>query len=90
VSVDRIFADYLGYVKTQLQAYISAQYGDGAQIWAALCPTMDVVLTTPNGWEITQQQYMRAAAQQAGLVAGLQAAERLRFVTEAEVNGVCL
>jgi hypothetical protein len=85
VTVDKIFEHYLVYVKEQLEAYIGAQYGDGAHIWKTLYPAMDVVLTTPNGWELAQQQHMRAAAQKATLVKGPDSATRVRFVSEAEV-----
>jgi hypothetical protein len=85
-GVDQVFADFLGYVRAQLQAYITAMYGDGAQIWSTLHPSMEVILTTPNGWELNQQQRMRAAAHAGGLVAGRNPGERVRFVTEAEVG----
>jgi hypothetical protein len=85
VTVDKIFEHYLVYVKKQLEAYIGAQYGDGENIWKTLYPAMDVVLTTPNGWELAQQQRMRAAAQNASLVQGPESAARVRFVSEAEV-----
>jgi hypothetical protein len=45
---------------------------------------MYVILTTPNGWEGAQQNRMRAAAIEAGLVDKAEA-RRVRFVTEAEV-----
>jgi hypothetical protein len=86
VTVDKIFEHHLVYIKEQLEAYISAQYGDGADIWKKLYPSMEVVLTTPNGWELAQQQRMRAAAQKAALVQGPDSAARVRFVSEAEVS----
>jgi hypothetical protein len=86
VTVDKIFSNYLGYIKERLQDYITTQYGEGAAIWSALSPSMEVVLTTPNGWEINQQQRMRIAAQRSGLVAGRQSGKRVSFVSEAEVR----
>jgi hypothetical protein len=83
-TVDDVFADFLGYIRKQLEAYITNQYGAGADIWAALYPTMYVILTTPNGWEGGQQQRMRNAAIRAGLV-DKDGGRRVRFVTEAEV-----
>jgi hypothetical protein len=84
ITVDKIFSNYLGYVKDRLQEYITTQYGEGAAIWNALSPSMEVVLTTPNGWEIGQQQRMRTAAQQSGLAVGKQSGKRVSFVSEAE------
>ncbi|KAJ6632564.1 hypothetical protein B0H10DRAFT_2159684 [Mycena sp. CBHHK59/15] len=83
VTVDDIFVHHLGYVKEQVKAYITATYGDGGNIWDALSPTMYIILTTPNGWEGSQQNRMRQAAIKAGLVDS-EGGRRVRFVTEAE------
>jgi hypothetical protein len=85
VTVDKIFADHLRYIKDQVKAYITTTYGSGGNIWDLLSPTMYVILTTPNGWEGAQQSRMRQAAITAGLVdeAG---GRRVKFVTEAEVS----
>jgi hypothetical protein len=83
VAADTIFADFLGYVKKQIQAYLTNSHGNGATIWNVLYPTMKVVLTVPNGWEGSQQQRMRSAAVKAGLVDS-QGSQRIRFVSEAE------
>jgi hypothetical protein len=86
ITVDKVFEHYLVYLKGQLQAYIAAQYANGPNIWNTLFPEMEVILSTPNGWELTQQQRMRAAAQSASLVSGPESAPRIRFVSEAEVR----
>jgi len=83
VTVDLVFSDFLRYIKDQVQAYIIATYGDGKDIWETLSPSMYVVLTTPNGWEGSQQNRMRKAAIAAGLV-DADGGRRVRFVTEAE------
>jgi hypothetical protein len=83
-TVDQIFSDHLRYVKQQIQEYITATYGEGANIWKALYPSMYVILTTPNGWEGAQQNRMRTAAIRAGLV-DAEVGRRVKFVTEAEV-----
>jgi hypothetical protein len=86
--VDEVFEDFLRYACKQLEAYITNQYGAGAEIWDALFPTMSVILTTPNGWEGQQQQRMRSAAIKAGLV-DKDGGRRVRFVSEAEVCDIC-
>ncbi|KZP16338.1 hypothetical protein FIBSPDRAFT_794606 [Athelia psychrophila] len=83
VTVDDIFADHLGYVNRQVKEYITSTYGDGANIWDTLSPTMYVILTTPNGWEGSQQNRMRQAAIKAGLV-DANGGQRVKFVSEAE------
>jgi hypothetical protein len=84
ITPDQVLTDYLTYVRQQLQQYVTNQFGDGAKIWKSLFPTMEVVLTAPNGWEIGQLQRMRLAAQKAGLATGSEGGKRIRFVSEAE------
>jgi hypothetical protein len=84
-SVDVVFADFLGYIKKCIEDFIITGHGGGDQIWAALYPTMHVILTTPNGWEGAQQQRMRTAAHKAGLV-DRNGGQKVHFVTEAEVR----
>jgi hypothetical protein len=43
-----------------------------------------VILTTPNGWDVTQQGFLREVAVEAGLVTQANAEGRLEFVTEGE------
>ncbi|KAJ7207971.1 hypothetical protein GGX14DRAFT_634634, partial [Mycena pura] len=83
LSVDKVFADHFRYVKEQVRAYICSSYGSVGNIWEKLSPTMCVILTTPNGWEGFQQNRMRQAAIEAGLVDS-DGGRRVRFVTEAE------
>ncbi|KAF7290593.1 hypothetical protein MIND_01299400 [Mycena indigotica] len=83
VTLQKIFTDFLRYIKDQIKAYITQTYGSGGNLWDVLSPTMYVILTTPNGWEGSQQSRMREAAIAAGLVSH-DGGRRVRFVTEAE------
>ncbi|KAJ7640457.1 hypothetical protein DFH06DRAFT_1334809 [Mycena polygramma] len=83
VTLDDVFTHHLGYVKDQVKAYITTTYGEGGNIWDTLSPTMYIILTTPNGWEGSQQRRMRAAAIRAGLVDET-GGRRVKFVSEAE------
>jgi hypothetical protein len=87
--VDDVFTDHLRYVNKQIQEYITSTYGDGGNIWKTLSPTMYVILTTPNGWEGSQQNRMRQAAIRGGLV-DKDGGQRVKFVTEAEVPPIIL
>jgi hypothetical protein len=84
-SVDVVLADFLGYIQKCVRDFIITSHGGGDQIWAALYPSMHVILTTPNGWEGAQQKRMRTAAYTARLVDG-NGGQRVHFVTEAEVR----
>jgi hypothetical protein len=80
-TVDDIFADFLEYVKGQLHVHVTSSHGNGESLWNSLYRNMDVVLTTPNGWEGRHQHRMRQAAMAAGLV---NRGTQVKFVTEAE------
>ncbi|KAJ7074576.1 hypothetical protein C8F01DRAFT_30135 [Mycena amicta] len=83
VSLSDIYVNFLKYLKQNVKEYLTSNHTNGARIWDALAPSMNVILSTPNGWEGAEQQAMRQAAIDAGLVdeAG---GSRVRFVTEAE------
>ncbi|KAJ7485160.1 hypothetical protein B0H11DRAFT_1152421 [Mycena galericulata] len=83
VTVDDVFAHHLRYIKDQVKTYITQTYGEGGSIWDNLNSTMYVILTTPNGWEGSQQKRMREAAIKAGLV-DERGGRRVKFVSEAE------
>jgi hypothetical protein len=72
-------------LRLQVQEYITATHADRGNIWKALSPTMYVILTTPNGWEGSQQNRMRQAAIKGALV-DRNGGQRVKFVTEAEVR----
>jgi len=45
-----------------------------------------VVLSTPNGWDISQHAFLRVAAIKAGLEAEIDSDERIQFITEGEAS----
>ncbi|KAF7290598.1 hypothetical protein MIND_01299900 [Mycena indigotica] len=83
VELQQVLADFLRYVKNNFREYFISNRVNGAYIWDTLFPTLDVILTTPNGWEFNEQHMMRCAAIDAGLVQETEGL-RVRFVTEAE------
>jgi len=58
----------------------------GKQIWEKYKPTMEVVIAHPNGWDTPEQDFLRKAAVNAGLVDSDKATMQVRFVTEAEAS----
>jgi len=56
-------------------------------MWKRLEPTIEYVLSHPNGWEGGQQALMRKAAILAGFIPNTEAGRsRLFFVTEGEAS----
>ncbi|KAF5321819.1 hypothetical protein D9619_002183 [Psilocybe cf. subviscida] len=86
-TVVDVFADFLSYLYKCATAYIKDTDVNGAALWDSVEGQIDFVLSHPNGWEGTQQNEMRKAAIQAGLVPDTAIGHaRLSFVTEGEAS----
>ena len=85
-SVVDVFSDFLRYLFKCTREYITQSHPDGNALWRSIESNIDVVLSHPNGWEGYQQERMRQAAVQAGLVTQATAVERLKFVSEGQAS----
>ncbi len=86
VPIDQVYSDFLGYLMKNTQSSFEQSIPNGAAVWSRLRETMVVILTTPNGWDFSQQSVLRQAAIRAGLVAEGNAHELLDFITEGEAS----
>lgn len=86
-TVDDIFADFIRYLYACAKAYIQESHPNGVSLWSSVEKDIDYVLSHPNGWEGAQQQQMRKAAVQAGLIPNTaEGQSRIRLVTEGEAS----
>ncbi|KAJ7074548.1 hypothetical protein C8F01DRAFT_1043782 [Mycena amicta] len=85
ISLDQIYTDYLHFIGTQFRSSFRIAYANGDTLWNELEPSMELVLSIPNGWEGGQQERMRRAAIAAGIV-DAKGGARVKFVTEAEAS----
>lgn len=86
-TIVSVFGDYFRYLYRCTQKHIEEHYQKGEELWISLVPTIDFVLSHPNGWEGPQQSQMRRAAVFAGLVPDTRGgSERIHFVTEGEAS----
>ncbi|EPQ55253.1 hypothetical protein GLOTRDRAFT_129538 [Gloeophyllum trabeum ATCC 11539] len=86
-TVMDVFADFLSYLFKCAKDYISTAHGAGETLLESLEGSIHFVMGHPNGWGGLQQQKMRKAAVQAGLVKNMDAAcDRIQFVTEGEAS----
>ena len=86
VSLKQIYAHLLGYLFDHAREFFKNNTVDGARIWQQLGEKCVYVIATPNGWDTTQQAFLRSAAILGGLLPENFADERLRFVTEGEAS----
>lgn len=85
-AVDAL-ADILRYLFTCSSDYIQDTDVNGRELWLTLKDDIHFVLSHPNGWEGLQQDSLREAAVQAGLIPRDHSGySRLSFVTEGEAS----
>ncbi|KIM25122.1 hypothetical protein M408DRAFT_223772 [Serendipita vermifera MAFF 305830] len=87
VSIEKVYADFMKYLIDNTQVAFEQSTPNGAAIWRRLKDTMIIIFTTPNGWDLTQQDILRKAAIAAGIVPTEEKAyDLLDFVTEGEAS----
>ncbi|KIM20870.1 hypothetical protein M408DRAFT_333766 [Serendipita vermifera MAFF 305830] len=86
VTIEQVYADFMRYLMVNVERSFEETIPNGAAIWRRLRDAMVIVLTTPNGWDFTQQAVLRNAAIKAGVVSEEKAYDLLEFVTEGEAS----
>ena len=83
-----VYADFYKYLYQSAKRYLEETLvgNMGELLWSSFENEVDFVLTHPNGWGGAQQDAMRRAAVQAGLVSGRDAHSRITFLTEGEAS----
>jgi len=85
-SIIDLFADFISYLFDSTIAHIKEVEPTGEVLWRSFGPTVEIVLTHPNGWEGHQQELMRKAVVQAAIFNEEDARSRVSFVTEGEAS----
>ncbi|KIM25132.1 hypothetical protein M408DRAFT_316623 [Serendipita vermifera MAFF 305830] len=88
VLIHQVYSDFLHYLMKNTRISFEQSIPNGPAVWRRLKSTMILILTTPNGWDFTQQTVLRKAAISAGLVKEEEdtAYELLEFITEGEAS----
>ena len=82
-----VFSDFMRYLFDSTEALFAFSDPNGQSRWDLLSRNIELVLTHPNGWGGPEQNQLRAAAVQAGIVSGTQEGlSRVHFVTEGEAS----
>lgn len=86
VTLKKVYKHWLKYLWDHAQDFFKNNTVDGERIWARLGGSCYIVLATPNGWDTTQQGFLKQAVIDAGIVDKDQTEDRLLFVTEGEAS----
>lgn len=82
---ETVTSHFLGYMASCVGSYIQSRYPSGAEVLAQLAGAVRYIITIPNGWELAQQEAIRKACIDAGLIMPEQQSS-VSFVTEAEAS----
>jgi hypothetical protein len=85
-SIVDLFSDFIRFLFDSTVAHIKEVEPTGEVLWTNFGPTVELILTHPNGWEGQQQDIMRRAVIQAGIFSEEEARNRISFVTEGEAS----
>jgi hypothetical protein len=86
VTIEKVYTDFMKYLMANTQECFEGSINNGTAVWRRLRDTVLVVLTTPNGWELSQQDTLRNAAVAAELMKAENTHQLLDFVTEGEAS----
>ncbi|KIM25133.1 hypothetical protein M408DRAFT_331419 [Serendipita vermifera MAFF 305830] len=86
VPITQVYSDLFQYLMENIQKSFEQSIPNGPAVWSRLRDRLTVVLTTPNGWDFSQQSLLRKAAIGAGLVTEENSYELLDFITEGEAS----
>jgi len=82
-----VFSDFMGYLFKSTRTLFVSSDPNAESRWNSVSHKIELVLTHPNGWGGPQQNQLRTAAVQAGIVPDTQEGlSRVHFVTEGEAS----
>jgi hypothetical protein len=86
VTIDTVYMDFLIYLRTCTRDFFIDSTINGSDIWDRLQNDIHLILTIPNGWDISQHTFLRTVAQRSGWVKQGKAFSNVIFVTESEAS----
>ncbi|CAE6450133.1 unnamed protein product [Rhizoctonia solani] len=86
VPIRKIYVDFLKYLIKHTEYFFKQRDQGGASAWSRLFPTMELILTHPNGWGPSEQKLLGDAAVEAKIITGSNIAQRIKYLTEAEAS----
>jgi hypothetical protein len=90
ISLNKIYTDFLGYLHVRTREFFESNTPNGPAIWTRLAMNgrLLVILATPNGWDSSQQAFLRQAATDSGWIHNTVRDQHasFKFVTEGEAS----
>jgi hypothetical protein len=86
VTLLKVYSDFIRYIYGRARNFFIESTPNGQNVWNRLQEKTVLIFCTPNGWEISQQVFLREATVKAGAIGGRRAEERIEFITEGEAS----
>lgn len=86
VTLIQVYSDFLSYLYSTTKRFFQSDMPNGNAVWERLQDKIVIILCTPNGWELSQQDFLRRAVIKANIMNDQESEERLEFVTEGEAS----
>jgi len=89
VDIKMVYADFLEYIFRHAREFIDNSTLDAigrGSLWNRLKDNFVVIMAIPNGWDGTQQAFLREAVVSAGILPFNHDYNRLQFVSESEAS----
>jgi hypothetical protein len=85
-TLAHIYSSFIEYLYTKTKKFFVESLPNGQNIWDRLEDSIVMIFCIPNGWDISQQTFIRNAVINAGLVSANEADDRIEFITEGEAS----
>ena len=89
VDIKTVYADFLGYIFQHATDFVDNSTLDAigrGSLWNRLKDNFVMIMAIPNGWDGTQQAFLREAVVSAGILPFNHDHSRLQFVSESEAS----
>ncbi|CAG8731709.1 5640_t:CDS:1, partial [Acaulospora colombiana] len=85
-TLSQIYSEFIQYLYTMTKKFFKETLPNGQNVWGRLESSIVMIFCIPNGWDISQQAFIREAVINTGLVSQSNADERIEFITEGEAS----
>ena len=89
VTLKTVYADMLAYLFKHARQFVDSSSLDAVgrgSLWTRLKSNFVIIMAIPNGWDDSQQAFLREAVVAAGILPFDHDHERLKFVSESEAS----
>jgi hypothetical protein len=85
-TLSQIYSDLISYLYAKTRKFFTESLPAGQNIWDRLERSIVMIFCIPNGWDVSQQAFIREAVINTGLTNESDGDGRVEFITEGEAS----